>query len=126
MKIPSSISQRLITAAISPVVFAGALVSIPVYALQVIFSPKRAWNTALGVDDLGNATFGGELGQTVSAHAAYAQSKGKKWGCVLCKLLNVVNPGHCTRALDSLHQNLQAATQTDVDTYEATHKGTSK
>lgn len=38
-------------------------------------------------------------GETVTAHAARAQVYGRRWGCRLCRMLNRLDPGHCTRAL---------------------------
>ena len=37
--------------------------------------------------------------QTISQHAALAQQAGKQWGCVLCKLLDMVWTNHCADQL---------------------------
>lgn len=62
----------------------------------------RAWHWFEGVafafDLLGNAFAGGRKRQTISKRAALARDKGEKWGCVLCKFLDWLDPGHCDDA----------------------------
>jgi hypothetical protein len=36
---------------------------------------------------------------TISCQAALARNAGKKWGCVLCTMLDDVDPNHCDDAL---------------------------
>lgn len=43
----------------------------------------------------------GASNETISERAAKARNAGRRWGCVLCGLLNRINPGHCDRALNS-------------------------
>jgi hypothetical protein len=44
--------------------------------------------------------FDGQNGQTVSEHAATAESAGKPWGCIVCRLLSaLVQTGHCQLVL---------------------------
>ncbi len=38
--------------------------------------------------------------RTVSATAAEARDAGRRWGCVLCRWLDAVDPGHCDNALN--------------------------
>ena len=44
----------------------------------------------------------GSYNETVSRRAAYARDAGRPWGCVLCRLLDKVNPGHCDNAKKEL------------------------
>jgi len=38
------------------------------------------------------------LGQTISYNSAVSRDKGEQWGCIVCKLLDIiVQPGHCTQ-----------------------------
>lgn len=39
--------------------------------------------------------FGGQSGDTISYTAAVAQLHGEKWGCVLCRILNLFQKNHC-------------------------------
>ncbi len=43
----------------------------------------------------------GTSNETISERAAKARNAGRRWGCILCRLLDDVNPGHCDRALTS-------------------------
>jgi len=43
----------------------------------------------------------GASNETISERSAKARNAGLKWGCVLCGLLDRVNPGHCDNALTS-------------------------
>lgn len=44
---------------------------------------------------------GGSPNETVSERAAKARNAGVRWGCVLCKWLDDIQPGHCDNALTS-------------------------
>jgi len=43
----------------------------------------------------------GASNETISERAAKARNAGRTWGCVLCRFLNWINPGHCDNALTS-------------------------
>lgn len=53
---------------------------------------------AISLDLLGNAIAGGALRQTISKRAALARDKGQAWGCVICRVLDWIDPGHCDDA----------------------------
>jgi hypothetical protein len=40
----------------------------------------------------------GMLGITISARAETARFHGHRWGCVLCRALDWLDPGHCAGA----------------------------
>jgi hypothetical protein len=58
-------------------------------------------NYAVLLDEAANTVLGGSPNETISERAAKARNAGRKWGCVLCKVLNWINPGHCDNALTS-------------------------
>ena len=60
----------------------------------------RAWQIALGYDHLGNAVTGGKPNETISARAYRAMQEQRMWGCVLCKLLDRLQPDHCRKAAE--------------------------
>jgi len=60
----------------------------------------RAWKIAVGYDQLGNVAFGGDPDETISSRAARARRAGRRWGCVLCGLLDRFDQGHCERYLE--------------------------
>lgn len=40
--------------------------------------------------------------ETISERAAKARNNGREWGCILCRFLDWVSPGHCDDALTSV------------------------
>jgi hypothetical protein len=45
------------------------------------------------LDQAGNTLLGGSPNETISSRA------GKAWGCILCKLLDYIQPNHCAIAM---------------------------
>jgi hypothetical protein len=58
------------------------------------------WNLLVGVDQLANAMAGGDPDETISSRAAKAARKGHRWGCVLCRVLDWLDPGHCDNNIE--------------------------
>jgi hypothetical protein len=58
-------------------------------------------NLAILLDEAANTLAGGSPNETISERAAKARNSGRRWGCVLCRALNWINPGHCDNALSS-------------------------
>ncbi len=54
----------------------------------------------IGVDQLGNALLRGDPDETISSRAAKAEVRGKRWGCLLCKFLDKLDPDHCKKSLE--------------------------
>lgn len=63
--------------------------------LAAFTGSPRYWPIAKGFDRTGNATFGGQDTEYLSARANRARLEGRRWGCWLCKLLDAIKPGHC-------------------------------
>jgi hypothetical protein len=49
----------------------------------------------LGISRLLNAMTGGDASETLSTRAGKARKTGRKWGCVLCGVLEWFHKGHC-------------------------------
>lgn len=60
----------------------------------------RAWRLAVGYDQLANAAFGGDPDETISSRAAKARRHGRRWGCLLCRLLDKIDRDHCERSVE--------------------------
>jgi hypothetical protein len=43
---------------------------------------------------------GGNEDETISSRAAKAKLQGKRWGCVLCKLLDKLDKNHCEKSIE--------------------------
>ena len=41
----------------------------------------------------------GKRDETTSLHAAHADASGKRWGCIFCHWLNVIEKDHCAKVL---------------------------
>lgn len=94
----------VLIAILSPL--AGLIVGLRLlYA--AITNRAKAWQIAIGWDDLASVATNGWLGQTISYRAATARTQNKRWGCLLCRWLDDVDRGHCDRALVDKKQNLQ-------------------
>ena len=61
---------------------------------------RRAWTLAVAHDQLANAAFGGHEDETLSSRAGKAALEGKRWACVLCRLLDRLDPNHCENAIE--------------------------
>jgi hypothetical protein len=59
---------------------------------------ERFWRIAIGFDQTANAAIGGSEDLTISTRAAIGARNGKRHWCVLCRLLDAIDPGHCARA----------------------------
>lgn len=55
----------------------------------------------IGVDQLGNALLRGDPDETISSRAAKSAARGKRWGCVLCKFLDKLDPNHCEKSIET-------------------------
>ena len=58
------------------------------------------WNILLSLDQLVNTIFAGAPDETISSRAAKAERNGKKWGCVLCELLDKIDKDHCNKNIE--------------------------
>lgn len=57
-------------------------------------------NIAIAIDQLANTVFGGKPHETISQRAAKARDTGQRWGCLLCGVLDRIQPNHCTNSLE--------------------------
>lgn len=76
---------------------AAAVVGLLWLAAAMLAGSNRAHRIELGFDQTANAAFGGSEDMTISTRAALAALEGRRWGRVLCWLLDQVDPGHCER-----------------------------
>lgn len=71
-------------------------------ALRMLYAiganPARAWVMAVAHDQLANAAANGDPDETISSRADRARGEGRHWGCVLCRLLDWIDPQHCQKS----------------------------
>lgn len=69
--------------------------------LAALAGSPRAWRLAVSYDQLANTAFGGSEDETLSSRAGKAAQSGRRWGCILCRMLDWFDPGHCARNIES-------------------------
>lgn len=57
-------------------------------------------NILKALDRLANAVTGGAGDETISSRAGKAQEKGKRWACVLCRMLDLFQRDHCKLSIN--------------------------
>lgn len=71
--------------------------------IAALVGSDRAWPVAVANDQALNAALVGKSGsedETVSSRAGKAARHGKTWGCLLCRLLDKIDPGHCEKHIE--------------------------
>jgi len=58
------------------------------------------WKILVSLDQTLNTLLGGKPDETISSRAAKAARDKKRWGCVLCKLLNYLHKDHCEKVIE--------------------------
>lgn len=86
---------RLRLALLLPVLLLAPMLAVLRYGWAWLTNPPRAWRIAIGFDQLANVAANGSEDETISSRAARARDEGRRWGCVLCKLLDKIEAGHC-------------------------------
>ena len=64
---------------------------------------NRSWPVTIANDQALNAALVGKAGsedETVSSRAGKAAHAGKAWGCILCRLLDLFDKGHCRKSIE--------------------------
>jgi hypothetical protein len=73
----------------------GVLTIIPLLLFWSLADPVRAIGIAAQIDRAANGALRGDPRETISSRANRAMVHKKRWGCVLCKLLDWFKSGHC-------------------------------
>lgn len=84
-----------------PVLMLCPLLALGRYCWAVVTNPVRARDIALGFDRLVNAALNGDVRHTISYRAAVAEKEGRRWGCVLCRMLDKLDRDHCSKSLEA-------------------------
>ena len=83
--------------------FLMALTANLIALIVALLGSDRAWPVAVANDQALNAALVGRSGsedETVSSRAGKAAQSGRRWGCVLCRMLDWFDPGHCARNIE--------------------------
>lgn len=87
--------KRWALAIIVPALLIAPLIALLHYLWAILFNPERAVRIAVGFDQLANVAANGSSTETISSRAYRAQQEGRRWGCVLCRLLDKIDKDHC-------------------------------
>lgn len=83
-------------------IWALIVVCLPLAALRMLWAvlanPVKAFEQAKAFDLAGNVLLNGKLGEYISTRAYHAMKAGRRWGCVLCRLLDRIDPNHCEKS----------------------------
>jgi len=75
------------------------MVFIPLALLRLVFgiltNSTKAWNVLVAFDRVGNAALNGNPSETISSRAYRGTLEGNKSWCILCKILDYIQPNHC-------------------------------
>lgn len=91
--------RRLKLLLLWPLLLIGAIYFLLRYPFAVFLAPDKALRMATAMDEAANVAVNGYGDTTISARAARARNRGKRWGCVLCRLLDSVDADHCGKML---------------------------
>ena len=95
----SQLARRALLLAILLACQAVALLA-PVRAVWSVLARNGddAWEIIKAYDRLANASANGDSRETISSRAQRASVERRRWGCILCTLLDRIDKGHCPRA----------------------------
>lgn len=74
------------------------------YLWAIAADPQHAWELAIAKDQLANAAFNGSEDETISSRAgrhcrdSHPEDR-EQWACLLCKLLDKLDPNHCEKSI---------------------------
>ncbi|RWN25297.1 MAG: hypothetical protein EOR96_34515 [Mesorhizobium sp.] len=60
---------------------------------------RYARGVTVALSTLLNALLGGVPSEPLSCRSARARRAGKRWGCLLCRFLDRIDPDHCERSI---------------------------
>lgn len=92
--------NRLALLLIFPLLVFGCVFSMLRYLTCIAMNTDKAWRIAFQLDEMANVGANGKQNTTISARAARARNAGKKWGCILCKVLDKAQKDHCDLSLE--------------------------
>lgn len=84
-----------------PLLLLGLLLTAIRYLTCVIGNPGKAWHIALMIDQTCNVDANGRVDQSISHRAAIAMQAHRRWGCLLCWILDKIQKNHCLDSMKS-------------------------
>lgn len=90
--------NRITLLLLVPVLALAPALALVRYLWAIATNPHRATRIAIGYDQLVNVAANGSEDETISSRADRARERGARWGCLLCRLLDRLDPNHCNKS----------------------------
>lgn len=90
--------SRLALLLLVPVLVLAPVLTLARYLWAIAANPALAIRIAIGYDQLVNVAANGHEDETISSRADRARERGERWGCVLCRWLDRLDPDHCKKS----------------------------
>lgn len=97
-RIAAAAWNRVVAFGIFLVCLVGLMVTAIGQFYWVFREPERTRGIAVRVDQATNGALHGNPQETISSRANRARIKKRRWGCVLCRVLDLFKRGHCEDA----------------------------
>lgn len=93
-------ARRLILLSLWLASLLALVLALAMSLLQLVAGNRRAVRVFVGADQTLNAAIGGSEDETISSRAGKGARRGIWRYCLLCRLLDLVDPGHCERSIE--------------------------
>ena len=93
-------ARRLILAGLWLASLGAMVLALVMALLQLLAGSRRAVRVFVGADQTLNAAIGGSEDETISSRAGKGAQRGVLRYCLLCWLLDKVDPGHCRNSIE--------------------------
>lgn len=90
--------RRLVYVGLAFFIALMQLAMLPWLLVLCALAHRRGERAMMAYDQALNALTGGSEDETISSRAARARDRGKRWGCVLCGVLDWLDPNHCSKS----------------------------
>ena len=78
----------------------AVLIALPWGLVAALAGSERAKRVAVGADQMLNAAWGGSEDETISSRAGKGAGRGVWHWCLLCRLLDWIDPRHCQNNIE--------------------------
>jgi hypothetical protein len=66
---------------------------------------RYLWDVAVMLDEAVNViVLAGNPHESISQHAAFSRRDGRRWGCLLCKVLDSIAKDHCANSIEGVNR----------------------
>lgn len=92
---------RIALVVFMPLCALAVLLAAVRYVWCIVTGSPQGSQLAIAFDRLGNTAINGDPDETISSRAARARLAKRRWGCILCRLLDSLDSNHCNKSLET-------------------------